>query len=192
MKKLLARIISKELILVTQQAYSQSIFHSETSDELCSFGEITLHRLQQIERRFSKNQSLSDQYHKFMNDYLKLGHMQLTPENEIDVPASSSFPLPHHPVPNKNGDKFRVIFDGSAKSSSGVFLNNKLMVSPQLQIDLTTLLLRFRMHKISTTAALKDLNVDDLMSGANSLSEALELQNQLTQMLSSAGLVLRK
>ncbi|GFU25275.1 hypothetical protein TNCV_1739251 [Trichonephila clavipes] len=34
--------------------------------------------------------------------------------------------------------------------------------------------------------------VDDLMSGANSLSEALELQNQLTQMLSSAGFVLRK
>ncbi|GFY26557.1 integrase catalytic domain-containing protein [Trichonephila clavipes] len=30
------------------------------------------------------------------------------------------------------------------------------------------------------------------MSGANSLSEALELQSQLTQMLSSAGLVLRK
>ncbi|GFV69015.1 cytochrome P450 2E1 [Trichonephila clavipes] len=30
------------------------------------------------------------------------------------------------------------------------------------------------------------------MSGANSLSEALELQNQLTQMLSSARLVLRK
>ncbi|GFQ76173.1 integrase catalytic domain-containing protein [Trichonephila clavata] len=30
------------------------------------------------------------------------------------------------------------------------------------------------------------------MSGANSISEALELQNQLTQMLSSAGLVLRK
>ncbi|GFX81918.1 integrase catalytic domain-containing protein [Trichonephila clavipes] len=30
------------------------------------------------------------------------------------------------------------------------------------------------------------------MSGANSLSEALELQNQLTQMLSSAGLVLKK
>ncbi|GFV24163.1 hypothetical protein TNCV_4165101 [Trichonephila clavipes] len=41
-------------------------------------------------------------------------------------------------------------------------------------------------------AALKDFYVDDLMSGANSLSEALELRNQLTQMLSSAGLVLRK
>ncbi|GFQ96612.1 pro-Pol polyprotein [Trichonephila clavata] len=196
-----------------------------------------------------------------MDDYLKLGHMELIPENEIDVPASSSFYLPHHPVPNKNGDKFRVVFDGSAKSSSGISLNDKLMVGPQLQTDLTTLLLRFRMHKIAITAdiekmyrqitihdsnfqrivwrnspfepiqdfrltriaygtasapylaikclqqlalnesnnfplaskaALKDFYVDDLMSGANSLSEALELQNQLTQMVSSAGLVLRK
>ncbi|GFQ89622.1 pro-Pol polyprotein [Trichonephila clavata] len=233
----------------------------DSSDELGSSRDIAVHRLQQIERRFSKNQSLSDQYHKFMDDYLKLGHMELIPENEIDVPASSSFYLPHHPVPNKNGDKFRVVFDGSAKSSSDISLNDKLMVGPQLQTDLTTLLLRFRMHKIAITAdiekinrqitlhdsdfqrivwrnspfapiqdfrltriaygtasapylaikclqqlalnesnnfplaskaALKDFYVDDLMSGANSLSEALELQNQLTQMVSSAGLVLRK
>ncbi|GFQ87693.1 DUF1758 domain-containing protein [Trichonephila clavata] len=233
----------------------------DSSDELGSSRDIAVHRLHQIERRFSKNPSLSDQYHKFMDDYLKLGHMELIPENEIDVPASSSFYPPHHPVPNKNSDKFRVVFDGSAKSSSGISLNDKLMVGPQLQTDLTTLLLRFRMHKIAITAdiekmyrqitlhdsdfqrivwrnspfepiqdfrltriaygtasapylaikclqqlalnesnnfplaskaALKDFYVDDLMSGANSLSEALELQNQLTQMASSAGLVLIK
>ncbi|GFS66869.1 uncharacterized protein LOC103569155 [Trichonephila clavipes] len=92
----------------------------DSSDELGSSRDTAVHRLQQIERRFSKNKSLSNQYHKFMNDYLKFGHMELIPENEIDVPASSSFYLPHHPVPNKNGDKFRVVFDGSAKSSSGV------------------------------------------------------------------------
>ncbi|GFR19692.1 integrase catalytic domain-containing protein [Trichonephila clavata] len=45
---------------------------------------------------------------------------------------------------------------------------------------------------LASKAALKDFYVDDLMSGVNSLSEALELQNQLTQMVSSAGLVLRK
>ncbi|GFR11652.1 transposon Tf2-9 polyprotein [Trichonephila clavata] len=45
---------------------------------------------------------------------------------------------------------------------------------------------------LASKAALKDFYVDDLMSGANPLSEALELQNKLTQMLSSAGLVLRK
>ncbi|GFR30946.1 uncharacterized protein LOC103569155 [Trichonephila clavata] len=92
-----------------------------------------------------------------MDGYLKLGLMELIPENEIDVPASSSFCLPHHLVPNKNGDKFRVVFDGSAKSSSGVSLNEKLMVGPQLQTDLTTLLLRFRMHKIAITADRKNV-----------------------------------
>ncbi|GFW86923.1 uncharacterized protein TNCV_2810781 [Trichonephila clavipes] len=196
-----------------------------------------------------------------MNDYLKLGHMKLIPENEIDVPASSSFYLPHHPVPNKNENKFRVVCDGSAKSSSGISLNDKLMVGPQLQTDLTTLLLRFRTPKIAITADIEklytkitlqdsdfqrivwrnsyfepiqdlrltritygtasapylamkclqqlalneennfplafkaDLNdfyINDLMSGANSLSEVVELQNRLTKMLFSAGLVLRK
>ncbi|GFY51736.1 pro-Pol polyprotein [Trichonephila inaurata madagascariensis] len=150
----------------------------DSSDELGSSIDIAVHRLHQIECRFSKNQSLSDQYLKFMNDYLKLGHMELISENEIDIPASSSFYLPRHPVPNKNGDKFRYLFDGSAKSSSGVSLNNKLMESNNFPL--------------ASKAALKDFYVDDLMFGANSLSEALELQNQLIQMLTSAGLVLKK
>ncbi|GFV69014.1 DUF1758 domain-containing protein [Trichonephila clavipes] len=92
-----------------------------------------------------------------MNDYLKLGHMELIPENEIDVPARSSFYLPHHPVPNKNGDKFRVVSDGSAMSSSEISFNDKLMVGPQLQIDLTTLLLPFRTHKIAITADIENM-----------------------------------
>ncbi|GFV74964.1 uncharacterized protein LOC103569155 [Trichonephila clavipes] len=129
----------------------------DSTDELGSSRDIAVHRLQQIERRFSKNKSLSDKYHKFMNDYLKLGHMELIPENEIDVLVSSSFYLPHHPVPNKNGDKFRVVFDGSAKSSSGISLNDQLIVHPQLQTDLTTLLLRFRTHKIAITADIEKI-----------------------------------
>ncbi|GFU92180.1 uncharacterized protein LOC103569155 [Trichonephila clavipes] len=129
----------------------------DSSDELGSSRYTAVHRLQQIERRFSKNKSLSDQYHKFMNDYLKLSHMELIPENEIDVPASSSFYLPHPPIPNKNGDKFCVVFDGSAKSSSGISLNDKLRVGPQLQADLTALLFRFRTHKIAITADIEKM-----------------------------------
>ncbi|GFT03877.1 uncharacterized protein LOC103569155 [Trichonephila clavipes] len=129
----------------------------DSSDGLGSSRDTAVHRLQQTERRFSKKQSLSDQYHRFTNDYLKLGHMELIPENEIDVPASSSFYLPHHPVPNKNGDKFRLVFDGSAKSPSGISLNDELMVGPQLQTDLTTLLFRFRTHKIAITADIEKM-----------------------------------
>ncbi|GFV60326.1 cytochrome P450 2E1 [Trichonephila clavipes] len=64
-------------------------------------------------------------------------------------------------------------------------------------IDLSTYSLQLALNEannfpLASKAALNDFFVDDLMSGANSLSEALELQNQLTQMLSSARLVLRK
>ncbi|GFV91966.1 cytochrome P450 2E1 [Trichonephila clavipes] len=196
----------------------------DSSDELGSSRDTAVHRLQQIERRFSKNKSLSDQYHKFMNEYLKLGHMELIPENEIDVPASSSFYLPHHPVPNKNGDKFRVVFDGTHKIAITADIDKTLQNSdfqrivwrnspfePIQDFRLTRIaygtasapylaikclqqlaLNEAKNFPLTSKAALNDFYVDDLMSGANSLSEALELQNQLTQMLSSAGLVLRK
>ncbi|GFX83899.1 integrase catalytic domain-containing protein [Trichonephila clavipes] len=130
-----------------------------------------------------------------MNDYLKLGHMELIPENEIDVPVSSNFYLPHHPVPNKNGDKFRVVFDGSAKVLKWLTrINYGTASAPYLAIKCLQQLALNEANNfpLASKAALNDFYVVDLMSGANSLSEALELQNQLTQMLSSAGLVLKK
>ncbi|GIY73254.1 uncharacterized protein LOC103569155 [Caerostris extrusa] len=78
--------------------------------------------------------------------------MEVIPENEIDDPANLSFYLPHHAVSNKCGDKFRLVFDGSAKSTTGISLNEKLMVGAELQIDLTTFFIYFRMHKIAMTA----------------------------------------
>ncbi|XP_035217005.1 uncharacterized protein LOC118190410 [Stegodyphus dumicola] len=126
-----------------------------SGNELGSSRDVAVHRLQSTERQFIENKSLSSQYHKFMEDYQQLGHMELIPENEIDVPANSSFYLPHHAVPDKNGDKFRVVFDGSAKSSSGISLNEKLMVGPQT--DLTTLIIRFRIHRIAITADIEKM-----------------------------------
>ncbi|GFW89680.1 uncharacterized protein LOC103569155 [Trichonephila clavipes] len=100
MKKLLERIISRNTRDSTGR-FALNFPFRDSRDELGSSRDTAVHRLQQIERRFSKNKSLSDQYHKFMNDYLKLDYMELIPENEIDVPASYSFYLPLHPVPNK-------------------------------------------------------------------------------------------
>ncbi|GFT79964.1 uncharacterized protein LOC103569155 [Trichonephila clavipes] len=163
----------------------------ESSDELGSSRDTAVHCLQQIERRFSKNQSLSDQYHKFMDDYLKLGHMELIPENEIDIPASSSFYLPHHPIPNKNGDKFllRIVWRNSSFEPIQDFRLTRIAYgtasAPYHAIKCLQQLALNESNNfpLASKAALKDFYVDDLMSGANSLSETLELQNQLTQML---------
>ncbi|GIY34556.1 uncharacterized protein LOC103569155 [Caerostris extrusa] len=87
-----------------------------------------MHRLHQIERQFTKNSSFSEptEYRKLTEDYLKLRHMEVITENDIHVPANSSFYLPHHLVPNKSGDKFRLISDGlDLLSIQMVFLSTK-------------------------------------------------------------------
>src|SRR5206468_938065 len=45
-----------------------------------------------------------------------------------------------------------VVFDGSAKSSNGLSLNERLMVGPKLQQDIFDILLRFRTYKYVFTA----------------------------------------
>jgi len=77
-----------------------------------------------------------------MNDYLSLGHMKL-------ATRPGKYYIPHHAVVKRDGDtsKLRVVFDASAKSSSGVSLNDILCVGPKLQNDISELLLTCRLYK---------------------------------------------
>ncbi len=89
------------------------------------------------------------QYVDFMDEYQRLGHMQ---------PASSSnarrFFIPHLPVlrPESTTTKLRVVFNASANNSSGVSLNQVLMVGPTLQPELFDILLHFRMYRVAFAA----------------------------------------
>jgi len=57
---------------------------------------------------------------------------------------SDSFYLPHHCIfKSTQSNKIRVVFDASAKNSTGVSLNDTLMVGPTIQQDLFSILLRF-------------------------------------------------
>jgi len=62
--------------------------------------------------------------------------------------------IPHHAVlrPDSSTTKLRVVFDASAKSSSGVSLNNILTVGPTNQQDLILTLLSFRLYRHALTA----------------------------------------
>jgi len=77
-----------------------------------------------------------------MDEYLSLGHMQLVPEEENgsydNTSAKLIFFLPHHAVFKESSTttKNQVVFDASAKSSTGVSLNDMLMVGPTIQQDL--------------------------------------------------------
>jgi hypothetical protein len=79
-----------------------------------------------------------------MTEYELLGHM-----SEVKVDNRDGYYLPHHPVFKEDSTttKLRVVFDGSAKTLSGLSLNDVQMVGPPLQNDLFNILLRFRQHR---------------------------------------------
>ncbi|XP_058817006.1 uncharacterized protein LOC131680301 [Topomyia yanbarensis] len=102
-----------------------------------------------LERRLERDSKLKDEYHQFMREYLSLGHMRLVEAD--DERNSPTYYLPHHPVIKEASTttKVRVVFDGSAKTSSGFSLNEALCVGPVVQDDLLNIILRFRTFPVA-------------------------------------------
>ncbi|XP_058827982.1 uncharacterized protein LOC131687905 [Topomyia yanbarensis] len=123
----------------------------KNEDVLSRLGEsrdIAIRRLQGTERRLARDSSLRDQYAAFMEEYLALGHM-----SKVDNVSAGSVKrcyLPHHPVVKESSTttKVRVVFDASCKTSSGVSLNDVLLVGPVIQEDLRSIILRSRTKQI--------------------------------------------
>ena len=89
--------------------------------------EVALRRLYALENKFKKSPPLKEEYSKFLYEYQCLGHMSQIQDSKS---ISEGYFLPHHAVLKHDSltTKIRVVFDGSAKSSSGISLNDALMV----------------------------------------------------------------
>ncbi|GJQ77806.1 hypothetical protein Trydic_g4703, partial [Trypoxylus dichotomus] len=103
-------------------------------------------------KRLNKNPPLKQEYGEFIKEYLELGHMRKA--KLYNYSTEPHFYLPHHAVVKENSitTRLRVVFDGSAKTSSGVSLNDTLMVEPKLQQDLFDIVCRFRLYAYVITA----------------------------------------
>ena len=211
----------------------------------------------------SKNQF--DEFSKVMKEYFDLGHAELVPSADLTKSPREVCYLPMHVVRKEASTttKIRAVFDASMKTTSGVSLNDTLMVGPTVHPSLVDVLLRFRMHRIAIVADIskmfraielppsdRDLHrfvwraspkdvlqdcrmnrvtfgvssssfianmsikqnaidfahkyplaakvvdeafyVDDCLTGANSVEEGIELQQQLQDLFSEADFLLRK
>ena len=226
-------------------------------------------RSQAVRRFLSLERSLhaKNQFEDFstaMEEYF-LKHAELVPAPALEKPPQEVFYLPMHAVRKESSatTKLRIVFDASAKSSSGISLNDTLLVGPTVHPLLTDVLLRFRFHRVALitdvskmyravelTEPNRDLHrfvwrkspkeslqdyrmtrvtfgvsassfaanmsvkqnaadfalqfplavkvvtesfyVDDGLAGADSVEEAIELQEQLQGLFSQAGFTLRK
>nr|XP_033204626.1 uncharacterized protein LOC117165315 [Bombus vancouverensis nearcticus] len=222
---------------------------------------MAMKRLASLQQQFRRNQQFETAYRAVIQEYLDLGHMTKVasrhePEND--------YYLPHHGVvkDSSTSTKLRVVFDGSAPSTTGVSLNDTLYTGPKLQEDLFDILLRFRSHQYvltgdvekmyrqflvrpadrrfqqilwrnsdgeletyqintvtfglsaapylairclrqlasdeghrfprASSVLLRDFYVDDALTGADTIGEALSIRTELTELLQLAGLKIRK
>ncbi|GFR09279.1 integrase catalytic domain-containing protein [Trichonephila clavata] len=108
-----------------------------------------IRRLVSVERHLISNPDKYKLYRNFMKEYLNLKHMELVPDSEIN--NSNSLYLPHHGVVRDTScsTKLRVVFDASSKTSSGLSLNDLLMVGPRVQPELFPILIQFRIFNVA-------------------------------------------
>ena len=119
-------------------------------------------RAQALQRYMSNEKSIIRKgiwrpFQDVVQGYLDLGHAELVPPSA--APPEQNFYLPMHSVSKQTSTstKLRVVFDGSAATSSGFSLNQSLLVGPTLHSDLSNILLRFRSHIIAVSAGIKQM-----------------------------------
>lgn len=110
--------------------------------------EMALKRLKSLERKFERDPEFKAKYVDFMREYQDLGHMQLA-EEPVEK-GDPSYYIPHHAVAEKT--KFRVVYDASNPTSTGVSLNDIQLPGPKLQNNLFDVMIAFRIGEIAMTA----------------------------------------
>lgn len=130
--------------------YMVKLPFSKSPDLLGDSRAIALKRFATIQRKCKSDRTYGRHYTDFMEEYISLGHCQ-----EVSPPNSKEphYYIPHFAVTNANSTttQTRVVFDASCATTSGLSLNDVLMVGPKVQRDLVCHLLEFRCHPIVLT-----------------------------------------
>lgn len=80
-----------------------------------------------------------------IQEYFENGHAKVVPDTDREKPPQDVFYLPIHAVRRESSTttKVRAVFNASVKSSTGVSLNDPLLVGPTVHPPLMDMLLRF-------------------------------------------------
>ena len=114
-------------------------------------------RPQAISRYLSNEKSILRRniwspFQQVMREYFSMNHAEEVPTAELLV--HPQFYLPMHAVfkDSSTTTKIRVVFDGSAATSTGLSLNKALLVGPTIQPTLSTILIQFRTYPVALNA----------------------------------------
>ena len=87
-------------------------------------------------------------FNDIIDEYFQQGHAESVPSKDVMKEYEEVFYLPRHAVykDSSSTSQLRVVFDKSEKLSTGVSLNDQLLVGPTVHAPLINMLLRFRHH----------------------------------------------
>lgn len=137
----------------TRNSHGRYIVRMPFNDQIINLGrskQMALKQFFAMENRMKRNKEFGEKYKLFMQEYEALGHMTQVWENQ-----ESGYYTPHHGV--LSAQKFRVVFNASAKTSTKISLNETQLVGEKLQPDLFKILMHFRQFKIGITADIEKM-----------------------------------
>ena len=84
-------------------------------------------------------------------EYIDQGHAEPVPVKEFGKSSNQTYYFPMHVVRKETStsSRVRVVFDASAKTTTGTSLNDQLLVGPTVYSPLIDVLLRFRRHRVA-------------------------------------------
>ena len=110
-------------------------------------------RLQGLNSRLQGNPNLLEEYDSIIKDQEEKGIIERVTSSE-DIEVGKTHYLSHHPVIRQDKDttKVRIVYNVSAKNSSGTSLNSCLYPGPCLLKTVAEILVRFPLYPIALTA----------------------------------------
>ena len=104
--------------------------------------------------KFILRRNIWGPFQKVMTEYFSMDHAEEVPAADLLSKPQFYMYLPMHAVfkDSSTTTKIRVVFDGSAATSTGLSLNKALMVGPTIQPTLSTILLCFRTYPVALNA----------------------------------------
>ena len=93
-----------------------------------------------------------------MTEYFTSRHAERVPDVDLNKTARISFYLAHHAVYKDSATTLlRVVFDGSMKTTSGVSLNDQLLVGLTVHPPINDVLIRIRRHTYVLTTDVSNM-----------------------------------
>ena len=111
-----------------------------------------LHRFTSMERSL-RAKGTFENFAEVMHEYFEKDHAEQVPSEELDNPHGEVNYVPLYTVHKEDSTttQLRIVFDASAKTTSGTSLNDHLLVGPAVHPPSIDILLRFRKFRVPST-----------------------------------------